>query len=198
MKCTMMHMQMPMILRMMYGCGLRIGETLALKMCDIDLETGVLTLRHPKGDKERVVPMHHSLTAILEKYCYASGLIGKPETFLFGRPDNNGNGSLSAARHRFDRILEVSGISLPVRKKHERGPCLHCLRHVFAFKSFAKAEKMGIQIDNAIPYLSIYLGHDSLEGTEKYLKFSAEIFPDALAIFEAFTSDIFPEVDSEE
>lgn len=105
---------------------------------------------------------------------------------------------MSAARYRFDRILETACISLPGRKKHERGPCLHCLRHVFAFKSFAKAEKMGIRIDNTIPYLSIYLGHDSLEETEKYLKFSAEIFPDALASFEDFTSDVFPEVDYEE
>lgn len=81
-KYTMMHIQLPMILRMMYGCGLRIGETLALKMCDTDLDTGVLTLQHPKGDKERIVPMHPSLTAILEKYCCASGLIGNPAPFI--------------------------------------------------------------------------------------------------------------------
>lgn len=197
-KYTMMHIQMPMILRMMYGCGLRIGETLTLKMCDIDLDIGLLTLRHPKGDKERVVPMHHSLTAILEKYCCASGFVGKPDVFLFGEPDNKGSGSISAVRHRFNKILKMADISLHGRKKHERGPCLHCLRHVFAFKSFVKAEKMGIQIDNAIPYLSVYLGHDSLGETEKYLKFSAEMFPDALARFESFTSDMFPEVDYEE
>lgn len=70
-KYTMMHIQIPMILRMMYGCGLRVGETLTLKMDDIDLDTGLLILRHTKGDKERVVPMHPSLTAILGKYCCA-------------------------------------------------------------------------------------------------------------------------------
>lgn len=197
-KYTMLHVQMPMILRMMYGCGLRIGETLALKMQDVDLDTGLLILRHSKGDKQRIVPMHPSLTAILGRYCCTAGLIGDADAFLFGIPNSDASIPPHGARSRFERLLKNAGISLPGRKKHERGPCLHCLRHVFAFKSFARAESEGIRIDDAVPYLSIFLGHDSLKETEKYLKFSAEMFPDAMNRFESFTSDIFPEVHYEE
>lgn len=75
---------------------------------------------------------------------------------------------------------------------------MHCLRHVFVFKSFANAEKNGRRIDDAIPYLSIYLGHDSLNETEKYLKFSSELFPDAMKLFDDYTAQIFPEVKYDE
>lgn len=54
---------------------------------------------------------------------------------------------------------------------------MHCLRHVFAFRSFAQAERNGRHLDDEIPYLSIYLGHDGLNETAKYLKFSNELFP---------------------
>ena len=94
-------------------------------------------------------------------------------------------------------ILKTNGITLENRKKYERGPCLHCLRHVFAFKSFAKAEHEGTLLNDAIPYLSLYLGHDSLSETEKYLKFSNEMFPESIDTFGSFMCELLPEVDYE-
>lgn len=188
----------PMVLRLMYGCGLRIGETLALRMKDVDLDNGVLVLRHTKGDKQRLVPMHTSLVSILRRYCMAMGLIGKADSFLFPKDNSGAPMSTKTALHRFENILKLSDISLAVRRKHQRGPCLHCLRHIFAFKSFAKAENAGYSINDLVPYLSIYLGHDSLNETEKYLKFSSEMYPEAMELFEKYTIQIFPEVDYEE
>jgi len=69
---------------------------------------------------------------------------------------------------------------------------------VFAFKSFANAEKAGRRVDDNIPYLSIYLGHDSLIETEKYLKFSSEMFPNAMELFDGYTAQILPEVNFDE
>jgi len=43
-----MHVEYPVILRLLYGCGLRLGEAVSLKMEDIDLDTGVLTLKETK------------------------------------------------------------------------------------------------------------------------------------------------------
>lgn len=187
----------PMILRLMYGCGLRIGETLMLRMKDVNLENGVLAMRHTKGDKQRLVPMHASLNSILRSYCMAMGLIGQMESFLFPSASLDAPMTTKTAFHKFENILKLSNISLPGRKKHQRGPCLHCLRHVFAFKSFAKAEKDGRGINDSVPYLSIYLGHNSLKETEKYLKFSSEMYPEAMELFEDYTISIFPEGDYE-
>lgn len=190
-------LEFPMMLRIMYGCGLRVGETLALQMKDADLNGGILTLKHAKGNKQRLVPMHQTLTSILKKYCLAMGLIGNAEGFLFAIALQEVPMSVKAARNKFNTILKYAEISLKGRKKKERGPCLHCLRHVFAFKSFSESEKSGRTIDASVPYLSIYLGHDSLKETEKYLKFSSELYPDAMELFANYTSQVFPEVDYE-
>ena len=187
----------PMILRILYGCGLRIGETLTLKMKDIDLKRGILTLLHTKNEKHRLVPMSPSLTVILQQYCLAMGIIGTPDAFLF--PDKNPAipMSIRAVYNKFDVILKNLEIKLPNRNRYERGPCQHCLRHVFVLKSFAKAQKIGRNIDDSVPFLSIYLGHNSLKETEKYLKFNCELFPNALELFEDYTEKVFPEVEYE-
>lgn len=197
-KNTLIHVEFPMILRLMYGCGLRIGETLSLKIKDVNFDISVLTLRHAKGDKQRLVPMHDSLTNILRQYCMAMGMIGYPEAYLFPTSDSTEPVSTHNAQHRFNFILERANISLPGRQKHQRGPCLHCLRHVFVFQSFANSGKEGRRIDDIVPYLSTYLGHVSLRETEKYLKFSSEMFPDAMELFDDYTAQIFPEVNFDE
>lgn len=193
-KNPLIQFEFPMVIRLMHGCGLRIGETLALKMRDVDLVGGILSMRHTKGDKQRLVPMHPLLTEILERYCLAMGIVGVPNAWLFPVLGKDESITPKDAQHWFEKILRLAEISIPGRKKHERGPCLHCMRHVFVFKSFATAEKAGRQIDNSVPYLSTYLGHDSLQETEKYMKFSSELFPKAMESFSAYSADVFPEV----
>jgi integrase/recombinase XerD len=193
-KNIFIHNEFPMILRLMYGCGLRAGESLSLRMKDIDLEIGVLTLNNTKGDKQRLVPMHHSLTKILERYCIAMGIMGYPEANLFPTIVLTEAVTVHSAQHKFNDILKLADISLMGRQRHQRGPCLHCLRHVFVFKSFRSSENTGRRINETVSYLSLYLGHDSLKETEKYLKFSSELFPESMELFEAYTSTVFPEV----
>jgi len=189
--------EFPMILRLLYGCGLRIGETLTLQMKDIDLDGGILTLLHTKNDRHRLVPMSPSLTEIVRRYCLAMGITGIPDAFLFPGKNQAGPLSIRAVRNKFDVILKNLGIKQPNRKWHERGPCLHCFRHMFVFKSFARAHKNGRSIDDSVPFLSTYLGHDSLKETEKYLKFSSELFPNALELFEGYAGTVFPEANYE-
>lgn len=190
-------LEFPVILRLLYSCGLRIGETIKLRLSDVDFENGILYMYNTKNNKKRIVPVSDEMKVILQKYCMACGLLGKNEGWLFPSQLSDSHISDRAIKRRFEAILKSNGIQLPNRKKHERGPCLHCFRHVFAFKSFAQAERAGRHLDDAIPYLSIYLGHDSLDETSKYLKFSNEMFPDAIDCFGDFMKELLPEVDYE-
>ena len=190
--------EFPVIIRLLYCCGLRTGETLKLNMIDVDLENGILRLVNTKGDKHRLVPMDPGMTDILSKYCLLMDLHGKECKWLFPSSRSNDHISEQAVKHRFERILQENGIQMKNRQKHERGPCLHCMRHVFAFKSFAKSEQEGRHLDDAIPYLSIYLGHEDLNETEKYLKFSNALFPEFIDAFGDFMSGLMPEVNYEE
>lgn len=190
-------LEFPVILRLLYSCGLRIGETVKLRISDVDFEKGIMYMYNTKNDKHRIVPISDEMKVILQKYSMAYGLLGKNDGWLFPSQLTDIHISDKAIKHRFEAILKKNDIQLPNRKKHERGPCLHCFRHVFAFKSFAQAERSGRHLDDVIPYLSIYLGHDSLDETSKYLKFSNEMFPDAIECFGDFIEELMLEVDYE-
>lgn len=189
--------EFPVIVRLLYSCGLRIGETVRLLISDIDLDKGILRLVNTKGNKQRLVPMSYSMTDILSKYCLAMGLSTSNGTWLFPSSRDIGPISHRSVKHKFEKVLKENNIHLDNRKKYERGPCLHCFRHVFAFKSFAQLEQQGRPLDDAIPYLSIYLGHEGLDETSKYLKFSNELFPESIVAFGSFMDGLLPEVDRE-
>lgn len=42
-----------LMVQLLYGCGLRISECLRLRVQDVNLESGILTVRSGKGDKDR-------------------------------------------------------------------------------------------------------------------------------------------------
>jgi integrase/recombinase XerD len=192
-----MRIEFPVILRLLYGCGLRIGETLALQMKDVDLDGGILTILHAKNNRQRFVPMSISLTEILRRYCPVMGIVGKPDAYLFPGTDPSEPMSIRSARNKFNVILKNTGIAPETMGWHERGPCLHCFRHLFVFRSFTQAELSGWAIDDSVPFLSTYLGHDSLNETDKYFKFSSELYPKALELFGCYAGSVFPEVDHE-
>jgi integrase len=185
----------PMIVRLLYGCGTRLGETIQLKINDIDIERGILTLRHAKADKERLIPLHSSLHNVLRKYCMSLGFIGLRDTYIFPGKNPNSHISPSTVERIFKSVLQNIGIIFEVGNPRKRGPCLHCLRHSFILESFKQLKESGYPFDYSVPYLSIYCGHKSLLETEKYMKFSSEMFPDDMHRFEDFTKDIFPEVE---
>ena len=54
--------------RLLYGCGLRVSEALALRIKDVDLTGGKLEIRGGKGDKDRVVSLPKSLVTALRKH----------------------------------------------------------------------------------------------------------------------------------
>lgn len=158
----LIQIEFPVALRLLYSCGLRLGETISIQMRNVDLEGGFLKLVRTKNCKQRFVPMSISMQDILKRYCLIMNLVGKPDAYVFPGKNLNVPITQKAVRRQFDRIVGKLGITKKGRQQHERGPCMHCFRHVFAFKSFAQAEAAGRPVDDSIPFLSTYLGHKSL------------------------------------
>ena len=183
--------QLAMLIRLLYGCGLRFGETLQLVRSDVDFVRETLLLRKPKNKKQRIVPMSHSLSTILMQYCVAMGFYEDPDAFLFPGKTAHSPADLMVMSRRFRKVLVASGIYVQPDAPGRRGQCIHCLRHLFAIKSFMQAEKSGITTTDSIPYLSVYLGHFDMDGTEKYLKFSSDIFPEYTEMFETYSKGVF-------
>ncbi len=191
------NVELPMLLRMLYSCGFRLSELLAVRVGDINFERCFVLLKNTKNQKQRIVPLGNTLTEMLNRYCLAMNLKGSSENYIF--PGRSKGTHLSRCRTEmlFKTLLQDIGI-YSRSDGQSRGPCLHCFRHLFAIKSFAKAEKAGRSVNDSIPFLSIYMGHNDLTETEKYLKFSSDMFPENTELFEAYTDGIFPEVQYEE
>ncbi len=67
------HIVLPELLRVLYGCGLRLEEALSLRMRDVDLVQGVLHINDTKFRKDRLVPPARPLVVRLQKYAAALG-----------------------------------------------------------------------------------------------------------------------------
>ena len=191
-RCPLYSLQMPLLVRILYGCGTRINETLCLKVQDVDLASGVLHLRKTKNKRHRIVPMDQTLTSICSQYIRMKKL--NSDDFLFYLQRKHAHWDTYSADNCFEHILKTAGITFSKEKANDRGPCLHCLRHTFVLNSLKKSEKNGRSFDDTVPFLSTYLGHASIRETDKYLRFSYELYDEAIDLIENYTADLFPEV----
>lgn len=138
-------------------CGLRISEAVALRREDIDLEQGVLHIRHGKFDKARLVPMHSSTRNALRRYVQ--------------RRDRDPQCREGSAFFVFDHGQELTRERLhyafrTVRKALRRRPRgghrryrLHDARHTFVCRRLELWYQQGVDIDQHILALSTYVGH---------------------------------------
>jgi integrase len=73
-----------------------------------------------------------------------------------------------------------------------KGPRLHELRHAFAIHTLARWYREGDDLSAKLPLLATYMGHQSLVGTQRYLRLTPEIFPDIRTRLEEFIGQAIP------
>lgn len=168
------HLILPLLMRILYGCGLRISEALNLTIQDVDLNKGTLHIRHTKFNKERILPMADSLKKRCLNY-YTTAQIGLMGNHFFFPSPFGGNYSESTIYNLFRTVLRQAGISHLGRGK---GPRLHDFRHAFAINCLRKWVLEGKNLNSCLPYLSAYLGHEDLRGSQRYLRLTADLYPD--------------------
>jgi integrase/recombinase XerD len=173
---SLRHLIMPEIFRVLYGCGLRAGEALHLTVGDVDLDEGVLTIRQGKFRKDRLVPLAPSLRDRLRRYADRMGNRTPEALFFPGR--EGGPCGRSTLYETFRGLLWKAGIAHGGRG---RGPRLHDLRHTFAVHCLVRWYRRGDDLNARLPVLATYLGHQALDGTQRYLRLTAETFPELTA-----------------
>jgi integrase len=189
-------MVFPILLRILFGCGLRLGEGRSLRWKDVDLENGVLAIREAKNLKQRFVPMDVSMTMLLKSYKAMTQVDNICGDYLFESNCNPGDPFRNNTFYEwFMRILKAAGINYAKQSNHERGPCPHCLRHCFTLKSFLKSESEGRCFEDSAIFLSAYLGHDSPKETETYLRSNHTVYTQSHKRVNSAVGHVFPEVD---
>jgi integrase len=181
---------MPTLFRTIYACGLRRSEACALRVCDVDLDSGIMTILATKFHKDRLIPLHTDFLLQLREYSAKALSHADKQSPFF--PTTTGKFYSSHSIYgAFRKFLWDAGIS---HGGKGRGPRLHDLRHSFAVHCLRRWVLAEEDLTTKIPYLSAYMGHVHYRHTQVYLHLTAEMYPDIVAKMEkAF--DVLPETE---
>jgi integrase len=157
--------------------GLRISEATALTRSDVDLQHGLLHIRHAKFNKSRWVPMHPTTTSALQRYAQ--------------RRDRDPLTATTAAFFVFDygRRASTPGLQYAFQLLRQRlkwrsrgghpAPRIHDIRHSFVCHRLERWYEQGLDIDRNILALSTYLGHVKVTDTYWYVTATPELLAHA-------------------
>lgn len=158
--------------------GLRISEALSLKVEDVDLNEGLLTVHGTKFGKSRLVPLHESTQKTLSDYQRRRDrlLNGLPARYFFPSLRTGGKLNKSVVERRFRGLSRQIGLRSP---SSSQGPRLHDFRHRFAVETLLRWYRAGLEVESRLPVLSTYLGHVNVSDTYWYLTASPELMGQA-------------------
>jgi site-specific recombinase XerD len=146
------------LLSLGYGCGLRAGEVVRLKVKHIDKAQSIIRIEQSKGRKDRHVMLSPEMLALLRQWWKArvgfDATTPVPERWLFpgrkpGRP---------MTTRQLSRLFHETADAAGIKKK----VTLHALRHSFATHL--------LEDDTDIRKIQALLGHDKLDTTARYTR----------------------------
>jgi integrase/recombinase XerC len=139
------------IIEVLYGTGIRLSELINIREPNIDPYSKTIKVLG-KGNKERIVPMHEKLAALLSEYiAERKAAFARPDGFLFLTDSGNKLYPVFVQRLTKKYIGSVS-------TAEKRSP--HVLRHTFATHLLDNGADLGAIRD--------MLGHSSLAATQMY------------------------------
>jgi integrase len=166
-------LQYPLLFRILYCCGPRISETLCIRKKDLDLEEGIVKLVKTKNQRERFIVLHDSLSSLMRRYADKYFYLLGPHDYIFK--------STSGGQCRTDTVYEhhrmfLTSANIPYIGNSE-GPRVHDWRHTFSVNSLKQMINTGMDMYVALPILSAYLGHKTIQATERYVQLTKSVFP---------------------
>ena len=138
-----------LMLKICYGCGLRVGDVVAIKVSHIDGERHLLKVVQGKGQKDRLVIIGPQLLEELRRYWRCN----RPKHWLF--PSNSRDHHLCVST--VQRVYKVAKKKAGVDK--DGG--IHGLRHAYATH----------QLEAGMPIIDLQhqMGHTHIMTTMRYL-----------------------------
>ncbi|MEY3416626.1 MAG: integrase [Bacteroidota bacterium] len=140
------------MLEILYGTGIRLAELIGLTESSINLFEKTIRVLG-KGNKERIIPIHHTLLKITNLYINSKKLHFSDNLNSCLFVTDTGNQLYPMFVYR--KVIHYLGL---ITKQEKRSP--HVLRHTFATHLLNKGADL-----NAIKDL---LGHTSLAATQVY------------------------------
>ena len=157
--------------------GMRISEAMGLERNDVDLVTGVLTVRLTKFGKSRLVPLHATTCEALRSYAdRRDAHLGSRCGSTFFVTGQGGRLLHQYVYRVFWRLSREIGLRSPGERT---GPRVHDFRHSFAIRTLLDSYREGKNVESQLPVLSTYLGHAYVRDTYWYLSACPELMEEA-------------------
>ena len=181
-------MIVPLLIRMLYATGIRIGEAIKLEVKDVNLNENYLVIKAAKNGKDKIVPFSDSLAQACCQYLsYREKLPQHCSNFFVKL--NGCKCNVSIIGNWWNKILQSAQIP---HRGRTVGPRIHDLRHTFCVASMHKMASAGKDLYYSLPILSTYVGHTSIASTDKYVRMTSEMYPELLNKLDSICSYIFP------
>jgi integrase/recombinase XerD len=160
------------LILVMYCTGIRFGEALRLRMQDVDTRTAVLFVNTFKG-RARWIPFHRSLSRELDGYLTARlAYAASDQNARFFVGVNQRRLPVETAAGTFRVLFKLAGLK---PESGRIGPRPYDFRHAFAVNRLSRWYRQGVDLHARLPWLSAYMGHVDIVGTEAYLNTTPEL-----------------------
>jgi integrase/recombinase XerD len=152
------NLKVRVLLSLGYGCGLRAGEVVRLKVKHIDSAQKIIRVEQSKGRKDRNVMLSAEMLDLLRQWWKVrrgfDATIPLQERWLFpGRRPGK-----AMTTRQLNRLFHEAADAAGIRK----GVTLHALRHSFATHLLERGTDIRI--------IQALLGHDKLDTTARYTR----------------------------
>ena len=172
----------PLIIKILYQTGMRLGEVLSIQKQDYLIEDGCFHLKNTKNEQERYVFLPESLKQEMNFFLHKFQYQLEKESLIFSI-------SSSTIEQYFYKVLKRSHIP-----RRENSPRVHDLRHTFVVHKIQEYVNAGKDINVMLPILQKHLGHQSLKALSYYFHLTKDILTDIKQISEEKFHDIIPDV----
>ena len=175
-----------MIIKLTYLLGLRIQETISIRLIDIDMESSLVVIHNTKFNKTRLVPFNQQVKSMLCKFVNWRNSqhpnCGKDSALFLDRECQPYK--IDTIQDCFQRIREVARIKRDDGAYYQ--PRIHDLRHSFAVHRLTAWYREGKDVQRCLCHLSTYLGNDDISHTSVYLTMTDNIYKEANKLFNEY------------
>ena len=157
------------IIETLFSCGLRVSELINLQLSDLFFNEGLIKI-HGKGNKFRLVPIHHTTINLIEFY------INEIRSTITPQPTEQDILFLNRRGKRLTRqmiFIILKNLATKINLQKKIGP--HTLRHSFASHLLSKGADLRV--------IQQLLGHESITTTEIYVHLETSKLIDEVNLF---------------
>lgn len=193
-KCRIRHLQIPVIFRLMYTCGLRPYEVRLIQKEHMNLSEGTILIPESKGHKDRIVVMSPEMTNICTKYYPYAAHEFPDSPYLFPCQRFKGTSYNSSW---LERVFHMCWSEAGFGNVPGNAPRPYDFRHTFATHRLYRWMKEKRDLNALLPYLSAYMGHAHFSATAYYIHLIPDFFSELSGMDLEDCGSLLPEVPHE-